>query len=196
MGGQELIEALRKTAEEQVRRIWNEAETDAGKLKADAERRREELARLANGRPSAEAEEYERSVMRQAVLKARNIRLEAEAALSEGLYASARTSLPSLRQERGSGLFTELASELPALAWKTVRVNPADVDLARTTFPDAEIVPDEQIIGGMDATTQGEAVRVVNSFEKRLERAWPELMPEMMKDVHEQTGNNEPSVGP
>ncbi len=196
MGAQELISALRKTADEQVRQIWNDAEAEAGKFKADAERRKEKLNTLAKGQPSAEAEEYERSVVRQAAMKARNIRLKAEAALSHGLYAKARASLPTLRQGHDHGFFPELTAELPALAWKTVRVNPADVDLASRSFPDAEIVPDETISGGMDVASQDEAVRVVNSFEKRLERAWPELMPEMMRDVHEQTGNNEPAVGP
>ncbi len=196
MGAQELISALRKTADEQVRQIWNDAEAEAGKFKADAERRKEKLNTLAKGQPSAEAEEYERSVLRQAAMKARNIRLKAEAALSHGLYAKARASLPTLRQGHDHGCFPELTAELPALAWKTVRVNPADVDLASRSFPGAEIVPDETISGGMDVASQDEAVRVVNSFEKRLERAWPELMPEMMKDVHEQTGNNEPAVGP
>jgi vacuolar-type H+-ATPase subunit E/Vma4 len=41
------------------------------------------------------------------------------------------------------------------------------------------------ITGGLETiSTEGE-VRVVNTFEKRLERMWEEMLPEIMKEVKE-----------
>jgi V/A-type H+-transporting ATPase subunit E len=51
-------------------------------------------------------------------------------------------------------------------------------------FPDAEVIADESISGGLDAATAGGRIRVVNTFEKRLERAWPILLPEMIRAVY------------
>ena len=53
-------------------------------------------------------------------------------------------------------------------------------------FPDAEILFDKAITGGLEAISDGGEVRVVNTFEKRLERMWEEMLPEIMKEVMEQ----------
>ncbi len=65
-------------------------------------------------------------------------------------------------------------------------MNPADIGLAKRHFPGAEIVPDETISGGMDATAEDGAIRVMNTFEKRLERAWREMLPLLIKDVYQE----------
>lgn len=62
------------------------------------------------------------------------------------------------------------------------------MEIAAVRFPDAEIIPDPAISGGMDAATGSEDIRVVNSFEKRLETAWDVLFPEMLKAIYEAEG--------
>ena len=44
----------------------------------------------------------------------------------------------------------------------------------------------ETITGGMDAETADGAIRVVNTFEKRIERAWADLLPLLIKDVYQE----------
>ena len=82
-------------------------------------------------------------------------------------------------------MFTSFAQELPRFIWKTIRVNPGDGALAREQFPDTEILFDKAITGGLEAISDEGEVKVVNTFEKRLERMWEEMLPEMMKEVME-----------
>jgi vacuolar-type H+-ATPase subunit E/Vma4 len=70
-----------------------------------------------------------------------------------------------------------------------VRVHPADIDLARKHLSDAEIVPVETITGGMDAAMEDETVRVINTFEKRLELAWADLLPLLISDVYQEVSD-------
>jgi len=78
-----------------------------------------------------------------------------------------------------------MAAEIPPLPWKTVRVNPEDVGIARKHFPGAVIITDEGISGGMDVMTGDGKIRVINTLEKRLERAWGDILPHLMKEDYE-----------
>jgi flagellar biosynthesis/type III secretory pathway protein FliH len=44
-------------------------------------------------------------------------------------------------------------SSPPTFTWKTVRVNPEDVALAREQFPGAEVLADPGVIGGLEAAS-------------------------------------------
>ncbi|HAK59322.1 MAG TPA: hypothetical protein DCO77_02920 [Nitrospiraceae bacterium] len=186
MGSRELIESLRKAADEKIQAIQQDAETETRKIKAEAVRRKDELRQDYARVQSAEAEEYGRARLAEANSRARALRLAAEQALAQRLQAAARSSLHSLRGTGYPGIFAALAQELPPLAWDSVRVNPEDVGLAKKQFPNAEIVADEEISGGMDAAAEGGRVRVVNTFEKRLERMWMHMLPALMTDAGEQ----------
>lgn len=80
-------------------------------------------------------------------------------------------------------MFNRLAAELPPAAWETVRVNPTDGELAGHLFPTALIEPDPAISGGMEALAEEGRIRVVNTLEKRLERGWPELFPDLLGEA-------------
>jgi len=121
--------------------------------------------------------------------RARSIRLGAEKTLSDRLLSVALSSLKQLRHTRYPEVFEKLAKELPSLPWKIVRVHPDDKDLARKHLPDAEIVPMETITGGLDAATADGTIRVVNTFEKRMERAWSDLLPLLIKDVYQEASD-------
>jgi V/A-type H+-transporting ATPase subunit E len=57
--------------------------------------------------------------------------------------------------------------------------------VARQLFPQAEIVIDEGISGGLVASSADGRITVINTLEKRLERLWPRLVPEILRDVVE-----------
>lgn len=186
MGCKELIESLHVIRDEKIEAIWTGVQEEALTITEETARRREELvAELERKKAEITAEKYE-----QAVSEANNVlrsyRLAAEQEVLGRLFALAVASLGRARGEAYPGVFRALAHEIPTLDWRTVRVNPADAQLAREQFPDAEIVPDDGIAGGFEATAVGGTIRVDNTFEKRLGRIWPEIVPEMMKELHEE----------
>jgi V/A-type H+/Na+-transporting ATPase subunit E len=183
MGCKELIGSLRVAGDERLQALRAEAEQEAGRVRAEAARRinalREEHAR----KHAAEAGRHAEALMAEANAAVRAVGLRAERALAERLYDVARVSLHTLRNEGYRDVFTGFARELPRFAWQTVRVNPDDVALAREQFPEAEVLADPAIIGGMVAVSEGDRVRVVNTFEKRLESLWEDMLPDIMREV-------------
>ncbi len=198
MSSRELIESLRFAGEEKVRLIRQEAEHESKALQEAASGKIEELRKhYAEKLASTEGEEALRALA-EAGSRARNVRLGAEKVLSERLYAIACASLNLVRDNGYPAVFEKLVLELPPFPWKLVRVNLADVSLARKYFPDAEITPIEDITGGVDVTVADSSVRVINTLEKRLERAWNEMLPLMVKDVYVEVfdGDSGASVQP
>jgi V/A-type H+-transporting ATPase subunit E len=195
MGCEELIESLRKEAEEKVREIRRETEEEAGKIKAGFSLKLEVLRRenAAGGSSGVEGQK----VLLDAGNRARTIRLTAEGRLSARLYILAVSSLHILRVKGYEDIFHRLAMEIPPLLWRSVQVNQEDCDLARKFFPDAEIVAARNITGGMEVETERGLMSVANTFEKRLERAWPQMLPELIGDINREVMNNDesPRVG-
>ncbi len=194
MSCKELIESLRKAADERVRLLWEEAEREAGAVEAAAAQRLGQLRRELEKKRSISVRDKEIRAVSEADYRARHVRLSAEKALSARLYDIARSSLQALRGKDYEAVFGKMACELPTLAWRTVRVNPADAALARMHFPGAEIVSDDTITGGMDASTEGGAIRIINTFEKRLERAWEDMLPGLIKDVYQEVSSGVPAA--
>ncbi|HEX9021645.1 MAG TPA: V-type ATP synthase subunit E [Nitrospirota bacterium] len=193
MSGKELIESLRKTGDKKILILRQEAEAEAGKLRAEVaariERMRADNARVRSARVNAVLS----AGVSEANNRARHAKLLADKALAERLFAVAGSSLRQLRNEGYLRAFEKLARELPSLRWQVVRVNPLDVDFAKRYFPAAEVLPDEHISGGMDASAEKGAVRVINTFEKRLERAWPDLLPRLIEDAYREARNGLPA---
>ena len=184
MSSQELIEALRRAGEEKARLMREETEREAEDLRLTVSRKVEELRRRYADRLAAVSREEARNALAEAGRRARAARLFAEKTLSDRLFLLARSSLGRLREDGYPAVFEKLAAELPPMPWKRVRVHPADVVLARKYFPDAEVVPFEAVTGGMDVEIDGGKIRIVNTFEKRLERSWDELLPCLIRDVY------------
>lgn len=194
MSCKELIESLRKTAEERTRILWQEAEQEAAACRADIGRKleqlRKELARrrvVVNGEVSSQALEVART-------QARALRLCAEQKLSDRLYQVAVSCLPALRTAAYEDLFRKMAKELPGLAVQTVRVNSADIGIARKHFPGADVAPDGNITGGLDVSAAGGSFRVINTFEKRLERAWNGMLPALISEAYREVLDGVPTV--
>ncbi len=194
MSSRELIESLRRAGDEKVCALWREAEAEAGTIRAEIENR---IGRMKADRGRVLAVSVDAvltAAMSEAKSRARLSRLNAEKTLSERLFSAASFALRRLRDDRYPALFEKLALELPFLDWQVVQVNPGDVGFAKKYFPKAEIVPDDKITGGMDATAEGGAIRVINTFEKRLERSWMDLLPELIKDVYQEVSSGAPSA--
>ena len=189
MGSQELIESLRRAGEESIRHLQEDAEREAELMRASLSGKTGELRKRFADELAAFARDETRRVLAEEGGRARSIKLGAEKTLSDRLLSVARASLEQLRHTGYSENFEKLALELPSLPWKIVRVHPADVEVARKYLPDAEIVPEETITGGMDAATADGAVRVVNTFEKRIERAWADLLPLLINDVYQEASD-------
>lgn len=185
MGCKELIESLRAAGDERIKAMRVEAEREAERARAEARRKIAEVRADHAARRTAAAAAHAEQCLAEANGTVRQNRLLSERALADRLYGLARSSLPTLRNVGYRDLFTLFARELPRFTWKTIRVNPADEALARDQFPDAEILFDEAVTGGLEALSAAGEVKVVNTFEKRLERMWEEMLPEIMKEVKE-----------
>jgi len=189
MSSRELIESLRRAGEENLRQLRKNAEQEAEAAgKAAAEKISALRKRYADELAAAAEEEAHRG-RAVADSRARVIRLASERELSERLLQVARASLEQLRHDDYPMVFERLIHELPALPWKTIWVHPADVALARKYLNDAEIVPTESIAGGLDAAVPDGSIRVINTFEKRLELLWADLLPLLMRDVYQEVSD-------
>lgn len=190
MSCKELIDSLRKAGDVKTRALWKDAEAEADRIRSEAKRTLEQLQADGAGRRASLAGAASAEALTDANNRVRSLRLAAEITISGRLYSSAVDSLRRLRDEKNyQEVFETLARELPSLDWRTVRVNPADEPLARVTFPHAEFIPDANISGGMDVSGEGGAIRIVNTFEKRLERAWEGLLPGLIADVYQEVSD-------
>jgi vacuolar-type H+-ATPase subunit E/Vma4 len=185
MDCEELLEALRQEAEKKIAviireaaeeetRIVNEALLKISRLREDSQR----LCSSVSGKRTAD-------ILSEREKKARLLNIAGELTLSARLYRISQASLSNLRNRDHEGVFRNLAEELPPLDWKAVRVNPGDAGIAREHFPEAGVIPDDSISGGMEVMTADGKIRVINTFEKRLERVWGDVLPNIMKEIHE-----------
>lgn len=183
MGYHELVASLQREGEENVASIRRTAAAEADRIKGESAAEllalRDSYARRQAEDVAAEAGRLVADSRRQA----ERIRLHAEAALVARLYGVARDSLAELRDESYAGQFARLVGELLPCAWETVRVNPTDAALARSHFPGARIEPDNAISGGIRVSGEGGRLTNDNTFEKRLERCWPELAADVTAKV-------------
>jgi vacuolar-type H+-ATPase subunit E/Vma4 len=187
MGGDELIEALRKEEEGKTREIWEEAEKEAGKIRAGLPPRIGMLRR--DNAAGRSADEVYRMLL-EAEIAAKVIRLTACDRLSVRLYSLAASSLRLLRREGYEEIFERLVLELPSFGWQRVTVSPDDFALARKSFPGAEIATNMGIMGGVEAEAEEGGVKIVNTFEKRLERSWTEMLPALLEDINREVMDN------
>ena len=187
MGYRELIEAITREGEEKIAELRREAGAEGERIRTSAAAGIEVVREEASRRLAAATAEAMGEAEVRGVEEGRRIRTEAEQALAERLYRLARCSLGRLRVDPDR-LFTLLAAELPAADWERVAVNPADRAVAGRTFPGAAIVDEPAITGGCEAEAEGGRIRIVNTLEKRLERGWPELLPEIVRSL---TGDGE-----
>jgi vacuolar-type H+-ATPase subunit E/Vma4 len=190
LGHNELINSLRRDGEETVKRLWSEVKAEAEKIASETSQRigelKEEHAKILDLAVMKE----ERSVLSEAEKRVSIIRLSMEQGLSERLFPLAVSCLGELRTERYRDVFTSLADELPDTEWEEVRVNSRDEEIAREVFPGLRIVTDNNISGGLEVIRKGGKISVANTFKKRLENAWQDILPLLIKDICKEGEDN------
>lgn len=190
----ELIAALREAADKKAATIWETARSRAEQCRGDAE--------CATKKERARAEEdvaaYERDLDEHATARAeseaRKVRMNASTALAERVYRLANEAVQRFRDEDYDALFSALAREIPAARWSRVKVNPADETRAREHFPDMEVLSEAAVTGGMAVETADGRIRISNTLQTRLERAWPGILPGLISDILKECSDYEPSA--
>lgn len=185
MDCEELIKSLWLRAEDKILTMDREAKEEAARTEQETALKIKGLREEHDRKVAAESAKRAGHILSDAQNRVRLMRLANNRKLSGRLHRLTRSSLGLLRNVDYSGAFDALAMELPPLPWTSVRVNPGDTAIAQDRFPGAGIVPDESISGGMDVTTGDRSVRVINTFEKRLERAWEDILPDLIKEYYE-----------
>ena len=176
-----LLEAVRQKTATTVAAVWAGARAEAARCRDDARRSIEQQREHHSMRLQAVTAAAAQAANADAVRRSRRIRSEAKAAAADRALAMAVAMLADLRETQSADRFHALANELPARQWARVTVNPADAPLARARFPGSDVRSDAGITGGVIA--EDDALRVNNTFERRLAAAWPELLPAVMNDV-------------
>jgi V/A-type H+-transporting ATPase subunit E len=183
MGYRELIAALREEGEEKLATLRRETDAETARLEEEAAGRSDRLHEEFERRRAGAAADRRKDVLAAARKGGESALLTAENAVAERLGRIARASLPLLRGEDPGRLFASLTAELPPADWERVTVNPADAGEAKRLFPAAEIVADAAVAGGLIAVAAEGRLRIDNTLEKRLDRAWPEMLPLLMEEL-------------
>jgi vacuolar-type H+-ATPase subunit E/Vma4 len=185
MARQPLVDAIRREAEAEVAATWEKARAEVEACEAGCARAIATARREASTIVAAKAAAIDNAATHGAEKEARRIQAIASAALAGRLHTLAVAMLPRLRTADYPEHFAALAQELPARTWQRVIVNPADEALARAFFPSAQIDRDATVAGGLIVETDEGRVRVDNSLRTRLDAAWPDLLPALMRSVRD-----------
>jgi vacuolar-type H+-ATPase subunit E/Vma4 len=195
MGYQELIASLRKEGEEKIKTIRAETEAEAEKIKAEAAGKIEQLREDFRKGETKLIRDQEKGVLSAAENQVRIIRLTAEKSLSDRLFKLALSCLHELRTERYESVFSSLVKELPSASWNEVSVNPEDAGMAGAHLPDSRIISDYKITGGLEVFRENRKQHIINTFEKRLERAWEKILPFLIIDTYREAARHGISSG-
>lgn len=185
MSAAPLIDALRRKAKDDVDALWRKARADADEVQATLARAYEEQRIAAAQQLASKSAGFVRAATIQAEGTARKHVATAKAALADRLRRLAIDALPALRNAQ---LLPALAAELPTRTWRRVRVHPEDRAAAQSLFPKADVIADAVIAGGLDV--EEGPVRIGNTLEARLESAWPEILPGLMKEILEEVSHS------
>lgn len=183
MSYRELIDALNAEAEEKIRKVWEAVRAEADSVRRETTEVLERLHEQCRATVSSEAGIKVETILAEANNRAQTIRLEAKKKMSERVYHLARSSLGALRDDRYGDVLALLIKELPVMAWDLVVVNPEDRDMAQQRFPTATVTTDPSVAGGVAVSINDGRIYVDNTFEKRLEKAWPDILIHVMRDL-------------
>ena len=185
MNYEELIESLWLEAEKKIEAMLRETAEEESQIEKEAMLTVNHIRNDGHQVGASDSVKRKEEILAEAERESRVISIETNVMLAERLNRISRSFLPGLREREYDEIFRSLAAELPSHSWKEVRINPEDSALAREHFPGAEIIPDALITGGMDVSSVDSKIRVINTFEKRLERAWEDIIPDLLKGVYE-----------
>lgn len=185
MGRRELLEALQREGREKMAAITDRKAAAEERLRAETAGKIAEMRREHKAQRELLCSNRKRTLLAKASREAALIRLRAEHALALRLHERARHSLSQLYADDAKCLFAQLAAELPPLPWQTVWTTPDATSTAAALFPTATIVADPALAGGIKAATTENSLTVDNTLETRLEKLWPDLLPQLMEELRE-----------
>lgn len=185
MGRNELLAALQRDGQEKMAAISGQQAAEEERLRAATAERIATLRQEHEQECAALCSARQRQILAKAEREAALLRLRAEHALALRLHACARHVLPQFYQHDAERLLPLLAAELPTLPWQTISTTPGDTARAAALFPTATIVADPELAGGIKAATAANAFTVDNTMETRLEKLWPDLLPQLLADLQE-----------
>jgi len=190
-----LIASLRKEGDEKIRAIRDAAGAEAEQIKTGTAGKIERLREEYRWKEAGLTKTQEDDILSSAEKKARVIMLAAEKSLSDRLFHLSLSCLHELRREGYEHIISALVKEIPPAGWDEVRVHSADAGMARIYFPDAKIVPDDHISGGFEAAAEHGRRHIINTFEKRLERAWEDILPFLVIDTYKEASRHGTTSG-
>lgn len=183
MAETELKTALRRAGEERIHSAWLEAEVLVAERRAALDAACARLRDETDRQLQAGATRLRNTLLFAARSRAMACRLHAEAALEKRLLVLAGELLPELAGSRRASVWAALCAELPQADWVALRVHPADHALAVAAFPAALIEDDAALGGGLIAVNADAIIRIDNSLDCRLSRAWPDLLPQLVSEL-------------
>jgi vacuolar-type H+-ATPase subunit E/Vma4 len=180
LGLEELISSLRKNEQKQIEDIWQAAESEADNIRSQIAEAIADITKIHAAQLDSACQKSMRAIFSETESRTRKKKLFAYQAVEQALRNAALKQLPALRQQNYEKIFTDLVAELPDRQWEKIVVNPADLELAAKFFTAKSIHPDPAISGGLVAITANGKIIVDNTFEKRLERKWLYILPQMI----------------
>jgi vacuolar-type H+-ATPase subunit E/Vma4 len=194
VGRDELLEALRRQQQQQIKELRQRSTEHLAELTAQREEALERLRSEHARGLAVDQESLRAAVLERAHRQAAEQRLAAEEALATRLAELARRLLRDLPGRDDPTRFAALVAELPDASWETVRVNPGDRALVEATFPGIKVVVDPAVSGGLETADAEGRIVVDNTLETRLKRAWEDLLPALMLRFREGDGEDEPAA--
>ena len=180
MGLEELLNTLKKNEQKQIDDIWQAAKSEAETLRKQVADATADITKNHADQLASACQKSMRSIFSETEVKAREKKLFAYQAFDQALQNAAIKQLPALREQNYEKVFANLVNELPESQWEKIVVNPADLELAAKFFAANIIHSDSAISGGLIAVTTNGKIIVDNSFEKRLERKWFQILPSII----------------
>ena len=193
MGETELKTALRRDGEERIRSLWQQSEEVVVQRREVIEAEVDHLKQESERSFKANVSALRTNLLFDANTQAMELRLNAEAALERRLLELAKKLINELPGKARKDLWQSLCRELPDEAWETVTAHPEDQSRAKIDFPTAEVESDESISGGLIVTAADGAILIDNTLRNRLLRAWPELLPKLMRELRAKVNNDDPA---
>jgi vacuolar-type H+-ATPase subunit E/Vma4 len=189
MSYEKLIDVLLQDGSEKIREIWREAETKAKEILAEKERKINEIKKRYEQLIQDAVKEQIDAINLDAEKEAKRIKLIAQQKFFKKLYDLSLSMLYLLKEERYRDIFRALSNEIPEYKWDKVFVNEQDISIAKEIFPTLKVIVDNKISGGFIVMTENEDICIDNTFEKRLQRAWIDIIPQLMMEIQDVTKN-------
>lgn len=185
MGRRELLEALQREGRERVAAITARRAEEEERLRAETATRRAEMQQEHAQQRELLCGGRKRLLLGKARRDAALLRLRAEHTLALRLHERARNSLAQLYGDDAERLLPLLAAELPPLPWQTIWTAAGDTSAAAALFPAATVIADPALTGGIKAALADNSLTIDNTLETRLEKLWPDLLPQLLADLRE-----------